>query len=306
MQTSQHLFMVRPVAFGFNEQTAVSNEHQKQLSVSSEEVQRKAVEEFDEYVRQLKSFGISVWVFEDTLEPIKPDSIFPNNWVSFHRDGTIILYPMLTPNRRVERRMDVLENLGKHFAVKNIIDLSSHEQENQFLEGTGSIVFDHTHKIAYACLSPRTDKNLLLKLSETIGYKAVCFSAYEKSGQAVYHTNVMLSVGKDFAIACLESVTDAEERKTLIKSLTDTDHEIIDITEQQMNSFAGNALQVHSDCQEAVLVISETGWNSLTVAQKTLLESKTKILPIRIPTIETVGGGSARCMIAEVFLPEKG
>ncbi len=302
MQTTSNILLIRPANFGFNEETRASNVFQKELNEDAETVRQKASLEFETFASQLKSHGVDVFVFDDTPTPLKTDAVFPNNWVSFHADGTIVLYPMLSSNRRHERRADIIESLKDRFEITNIIDFSIYESENLFLEGTGSIVFDHSNKIAYAALSPRTDKELFLDLCEKLNYKPVIFTAHDRRGSEIYHTNVMLCIGEEFAVICLESITDEGERANIFSKLATTGHEIVDITFDQMNSFAGNMLLVRND----LLVMSQSAFDSLTKTQKRTLEKYCELLPLAIPIIETVGGGSARCMIAEIFLPPIG
>lgn len=302
MLTTNNILLIRPANFGFNEETRASNVFQKELSENAETVRQNALLEFEAVAAKLRSHGVDVFVFDDTPSPVKTDAVFPNNWISFHADGTVVLYPMLSANRRLERRADIIESLKDKFEITNIIDLSIYESENLFLEGTGSIVFDHANKIAYAALSPRTDKELFLDLCEKLNYKPVIFTAHDRSGSEIYHTNVMMCIGEEFAVICLESITDKSERANVFSKLATTGHEVVDITFDQMNSFAGNMLLVRND----LLVMSQSAHRSLTKTQKLALEKYCELLPFAIPTIETVGGGSARCMIAEIFLPPIG
>lgn len=304
MQTTNTIIMIRPANFGFNTETAESNSFQNPEAENDNHVQEKACDEFDVFVQKLRGKGVEVLVFEDTVTPLKPDAIFPNNWLSMHSDGTLILYPMQALNRRLERRIDIIEEIKRQFQVTKIHDLSYYEATDQFLEGTGSIVFDHRHKLAYACLSPRTDKKLLLELCELIGYRAVLFYSHDLSGKEIYHTNVMMCIGNEFAVICSESITDTNERSCVLESLTSTGHEIIEIDFDQMNSFAGNMLAVKGKGGE-LLVMSASSMECLTIDQKESLEKYVELLPQTIPTIETIGGGSARCMMGEVFLPRK-
>jgi hypothetical protein len=299
MQTTNNILLIRPANFGFNEETRASNVFQKELNEDAEAVRQKASLEFEAFVKRLKSHGVNVFVFDDTPSPAKTDAVFPNNWVSFHTNGTVVLYPMLSDNRRLERRRDIIESLKNKFDIKNVVDLSHYEKDDRFLEGTGSIVFDHVNKIAYAALSPRTNKKLFVHLCEQLDYLPVTFTAHDRDGAEIYHTNVMMCVGDRFAVVCLESITDESVRVNVFDQLTSTGHEIVDITFEQMNSFAGNVLVVRKD----LLVMSQSAFDSLTNEQKFALEKYGKLLPLAIPTIETVGGGSARCMIAEIFLP---
>jgi hypothetical protein len=284
-------------------ETAGSNAFQNVLPEKEEVVKTNVLREFENAVTLLKSKDIDVTVVEDTLEPVKPDAIFPNNWVSFHADGTVVLYPMYAPNRREERRLDVLEMLRKKFQIKNVVDLSKYESEELFLEGTGSIVFDHQNKIAYACISPRTDEQLFIELCNYLHYKPEYFIAVDKKGKQIYHTNVMMCVAEKFVVICLESITDERERKVIVQSFTETNHEVIDITFEQMNHFAGNMLELKNANGKSILVMSKSAHDSLTAKQKARIEKYAETLPLPIETIEKIGGGSARCMIAEVFLP---
>lgn len=305
-QYTDQLLMVRPARFQFNDETAISNAFQRSLEgLTDADIREKAIAEFDRYVAILRENGIRVTVIQDTDEPAKPDAIFPNNWISLHEDGTVYLYPMNTPNRRLERREDILEVIDEHFEIGEVHDLSGSEKKNKFLEGTGSIIFDHIHRIAYACLSPRTDKDLFVAHCDQLGYEPVYFHSADKQGKLVYHTNVMLTIGDTFAVICLESIHDATERHMVRNKLEATGHELIDISEAQMNAFAGNMLLVCNANGKTFLVMSESARKSLTPEQLRQLEKHTQLLPVSIPTIETVGGGSARCMLAEIFLPEK-
>lgn len=305
-QCASHLMMVRPASFQFNSETAVSNTFQKKPEVlSPAQINRKALEEFDNYVARLRANQIKVLVIEDTPAPPKPDAIFPNNWISMHRSGLICLYPMCTPNRRREIRKNILKTLKQYFIVKDIKDISGYSKDNLFLEGTGSIIFDKINKVAYACLSPRTDADLFNVHCHTLGYEPVSFSSYDRNGTLVYHTNVMLTIGDGFAVICLKSIKNLSERKFVKEKLKNTGHEVIDISFEQMNAFAGNMLQVENTAGKPFLVLSETAFNSLTHQQISKIEKYTSLLPVAIPTIETIGGGSARCMIAEIFLNEK-
>ncbi|MFN0139843.1 MAG: citrulline utilization hydrolase CtlX [Pyrinomonadaceae bacterium] len=300
MQTTNNILLIRPANFGFNNETRASNVFQKELSEDAETIRQKASHEFEAFAAKLKSHGVNVRVFDDTPSPAKTDAVFPNNWISFHADGTVILYPMLSSNRRLEKRAEIIEALRNEFEITKIIDLSAYEDEDRFLEGTGSVVFDHEHKIAYAAVSPRTDKELFVSLCEKLDYEPVTFTARDRAGVEIYHTNVLMCVGERFAVVCLESITDEHERADVADRLTATSHEIVDITFEQMNSFAGNMLAVADN----LLVMSQSAYDSLSGAQIHTLEKYCEPLPLAIPTIETVGGGSARCMIAEIFLPK--
>ena len=302
MQNSTHLLMIQPVNFGFNTQTAVNNTFQKELDGN---LQQKALHEFHNFVAVLRKNKIDVTVVEDSPDPATPDSIFPNNWISFHADGRIFLYPMFAVNRRMERKAAVLEAVKNKFAVTETVDLTKAETTNKFLEGTGSIVLDREYKIAYACLSPRTDEQLLTDFCKRTGYSPVTFSSKDNTGVDIYHTNVMMCVAKTFVVVCLESIADNEERKKLTDSIAKTNKAVIDISLQQLNSFAGNMLQVLNTDGELLLIMSTQAFTSLNPSQINLLEQHNRIIHASLNTIETVGGGSARCMMAEVFLPVK-
>jgi hypothetical protein len=302
-QSTSNILMIRPVAFGFNTQTAQSNAFQNR-DADQQLVQQKAQQEFDAFVAILKSNSVNVTVVNDTIEPHTPDSIFPNNWVSFHDNGDIFLYPMQAENRRLERREDIIRQLEENFKANHVIDLSRFELKDQFLEGTGSMVLDRENKIAYACLSPRTNTEVLKAFCEYTGYKAITFNAFDQRGQAIYHTNVLMAIGSRFAVICLDSITNTQEKETVIASLKETRKEIIEITFEQMNSFAGNMLEVKNTAGETLIVMSQTAYLSLIDEQKTALEKYGKLVYADINNIETNGGGSARCMIAEVHLPQ--
>lgn len=265
----------------------------------------KALKEFEEFTEVLRAKDIGFFVFDDTTFPVKPDAIFPNNWITFHADGTVILYPMLALNRRIERRPDIIEALSKSFEVKKIIDLTFYEKENKFLEGTGSVVFDHQNKIAYACLSPRTHKDIFIELTYILGYKPIYFHAHDQLHRDIYHTNVMMCIGEGFTVICLECIIDEKERAMIVEVLKKSGHEIIDISLSQVGYFAGNMLCLKSKNNRNFLIMSQSAFDSLTESQRTTLEKYSELLPVNIKTIETVGGGSARCMISEINLPAK-
>jgi hypothetical protein len=303
MQHVSQLLMIRPVDFGFNEQTAVNNHFQQ--PVGSTGAQQKAAEEFDGLVQLLRSNGIDVLVIDDTASPHTPDSVFPNNWVSFHENGHLYLYPMFAPNRRQERKQHVLDAINTEFQVTESIDLSLFEREERFLEGTGSMVLDRDNNIAYACLSPRTDKELLEIFCRKEGYRCIYFHATDKSGAPIYHTNVMMCVADAYAVVCLDSITDTKERAELTESFTRSHKRVIGISASQMDHFAGNMLQVHNKDGSTFLVMSTQAYQSLTPTQVKMLEQYNPILHAPIPTIETLGGGSVRCMLAEIFLKKR-
>jgi hypothetical protein len=300
-QISESIFMVRPAHFGYNEQTAESNSFQN-IVQDITDISLKAIAEFDTAVATLKEAGIEVWVIEDTTDVIKPDAIFPNNWISTHEDGTIVIYPMLTPNRRAERRNDVVEKLQAQYQVSKLVDLSNYESQRQFLEGTGSIVFDHEARLAYACLSPRTDLPVLQHLCREIGYQPIVFHSEDEYGKAIYHTNVIMGMGMGFVVICLESVKNKQEQELLVKHFEQSDKEIIDISFEQVKFFAGNVLALKNNNDLQVLALSLSALNVLTDEQKKQLDKYCQILPLNIPTIETIGGGSVRCMMAQNFL----
>jgi hypothetical protein len=303
MQTTSHLLMIKPVAFDFNAETAVNNAFQQQGS--NQNAQQKAENEFDTFVQKLAAAGVDVTVVKDTPVPHTPDSIFPNNWISFHQDGTIVLYPMYAVNRRAERKQHVLDTICAKFKLNNTIDLSAHENNNFFLEGTGSMVLDREKKIAYACLSPRTDKKILEEWCKQMDYTPCSFYSVDESGGEIYHTNVMMCVADKYVVICLDSIHNSSERKMVEDTITKNGKQIIEIAYAQMNRFAGNMLQVQNAKGEKILVMSSQAYTSLTPAQVKQLESFNRILHSDLTTIETNGGGSARCMMAEVFLPVK-
>ena len=294
--------MIRPVNFGFNEQTAGSNAFQNH-DADQQAVQDKALAEFDGFVKILQENGVNVTVVDDTPQPHTPDSIFPNNWVSFHTDGQVFFYPMQAENRRLERREDIISKLEDYFKVNHVIDLSRFEAEHKFLEGTGSMVLDRGNKIAYACLSPRTDKEVLNLFCEQADYRAICFDAVDKHGQAIYHTNVLMCIGSEFAVICADSIPNPHEKVEVLESLKYTRKEVVTITFEQMNRFAGNMLEVKNKAGETLIVMSKNAHDALHEEQKSTLKKYGKLVYADINTIEINGGGSARCMMAEVHLP---
>ncbi|MBC7947993.1 MAG: amidinotransferase [Chitinophagaceae bacterium] len=304
MQTTSHLLMIRPVNFGFNAETAVNNAFQ----VNSEQgnTQTVALQEFDDFVSVLRENGVDVTVVDDTPSPHTPDSIFPNNWISFHHDGSVLLYPMYAVNRRAERKQHVMDAIETKFTIRKKVDLSHYEKENIFLEGTGSMVLDRDNKITYACLSPRTHEKALIDFSRQMGYTPVLFHAVDGNGKAIYHTNVMMAVGDKYVVICLASIPDRGENEKVRKIISGSGKELVNITVDQMNHFAGNMLQVENKNGGKLLVMSTQAFNSLTNDQKQKLESYNKIIHSSLTTIESNGGGSARCMMAEVHLPLAG
>ncbi|WP_264512775.1 citrulline utilization hydrolase CtlX [Flavobacterium sp. N1719] len=308
-QTTNSIVMIRPVAFRMNEQTAVNNYYQKVLDgLSPETVNAKAQEEFDAFVQKLRMAGVDVIVVEDTLEPNTPDSIFPNNWISFHETGDVVLYPMFAENRRAERREDILDILEeKGFVVNDIMDYTSAEEDNIFLEGTGSLLLDRQNGKAYCALSPRADEELMIEFCEDFEYTPVIFEAFQTVGgerKLIYHTNVMMCIGDTFAVICPDCIDDKKERKMVLDSLRSDEKDIILITEEQVNNFAGNMLEVKGADGKRYLVMSSSAYQALTKKQIAQIEQHVTILHSSLDTIEACGGGSARCMMAEVFLPK--
>lgn len=309
MQTTNTILMIRPVNFRKNEQTAVNNYFQEDINFKNETINKMAQEEFDAFVVVLRGNGVRVVVVEDTKEPDTPDSIFPNNWISFHEDGTVGLYPMFAENRRKERREDVLEILEKEgFLIEHVIDYSSAEEEGLFLEGTGSILLDRVNKKAYCALSGRADEDLFIEFCEDFEYTPIVFTANQTvDGKRlpIYHTNVMMCLAETFSVICLDTIDDKKERKNVVDHLKQDGKEIITITEKQMHHFAGNMLQVRGANENRYLVMSSAAYSSLTASQIEHIEKHCEILHSSLETIETCGGGSARCMMAEVFLPKR-
>lgn len=308
-QATNSILMIRPVNFRTNEQTAVNNYYQKVLdNMLPEAVNAKAQHEFDAFVEKLRVIGVDVIVIDDNKDTDTPDSIFPNNWVSFHENGDVGLYPMFAENRRLERREDVLVTLEeKGFAINNVINYTSAEEESVFLEGTGSLVLDRINRKAYCALSPRSDEDLFIEFCEDFEYTPVVFSSNQTVNgerKSIYHTNVMMCIADTFAIICLESIDDKKERKNVIKHLKENGKEIVAIKETQVNSFAGNMLQVKGLNNQLYLIMSEAAYNSLNTEQIRALEKHSKIVSSSMGIIESCGGGSARCIMAEVFLPK--
>lgn len=301
-QAPHSVLMIRPVAFGFNDETASSNSFQQNPD-DSFGTQNKAVEEFDRMVDLLRSHEIDVRVFDDSKTPIKPDVLFPNNWISFHADGKVILYPMLAENRRAERRMDIIEVLKSDFRITETIDLSGHEISDTFLEGTGSLVFDYVNRIAYACRSPRTDEQLVEKICALLRYKPIIFNAVDQRGQPVYHTNVMMCVGSKFVVICLDSILSESDQDLILDSFEQTGHKVVAISYDQMSAFAGNMIEVRCINNEPIVLLSSRAFNSLLPGQVDAISRHVDMIPIPIDTIEKIGGGSVRCMVAGIYLP---
>lgn len=305
MQTTDTVLMIEPVAFGFNEQTAVNNYFQVQQEGN---VQGEALKEFNAFVEKLRAKGINVITIKDTLEPKTPDSIFPNNWVSFHADGKVVLYPMFAENRRLERRDDIINQIKEQFEVTEVIDYSGAEKDNLFLEGTGSMIFDHDNKLAYGSVSLRLDEGLFRKFCSDFGFQPVVFHSYQNAGEErlpIYHTNVMMCVADQFVVICLDCIDDESERNNVIETIKNSGKELIEISEDQMQNFAGNMLQVQNNSGEKFLVMSQSAYKSLNRDQVSAIEKYCEIIYSDLEVIETNGGGSARCMLAEIFLPKK-
>ena len=307
-QTTNSLLMIRPVAFRMNEQTAVNNYYQKVLEgLLPATVNAKAQQEFDTFVEKLIAVGVDVIVVDDTLNPDTPDSIFPNNWISFHENGDVAFYPMFAENRREERREEILDILeDKGFIIRNIVDYTSAEEDGFFLEGTGSLLLDRANSKAYCALSPRADEELFIEFCEDFDYAPVIFEAFQTvdgERKLIYHTNVMMCLGETFAVICSDCIDDKKERKMVLDNLKENNKEVILINEDQVNNFAGNMLEVRGANDKRYLVMSTAALQSLTSKQIEQLEKHAEILSSSLDTIEACGGGSARCMMAEVFLP---
>jgi hypothetical protein len=307
-QTTNSILMIRPVAFRMNEQTAVNNYYQKVLDgLLPATVNAKAQQEFDVFVEKLREIGVNVTVVDDKENSDTPDSIFPNNWISFHENGDVALYPMFAENRRLERREDILDTLEDDgFIIDNIMDYTSAEEDGFFLEGTGSLLLDRENGKAYCALSPRADEELFIEFCEDFEFTPVIFEAFHtinKERKLIYHTNVMMCIGETFAVICADCIDDKKERKMVLESLRGDEKEIILITEEQVNNFAGNMLEVKGADDRRYLVMSNSAYQSLTKKQIAQLEEHVTILSSSLDTIEACGGGSARCMMAEIFLP---
>ncbi len=297
------ILMVRPFQFYFNQQTAANNFFQSNINI--ENANELAIAEFDSMVEKLRAHQIKVNVVQDTKDPSTPDSIFPNNWVSTHTNGTLCLYPMFAQNRRAERKSTVIDFLQSNYKIENTLDLTDLEKEGKFLEGTGSMVLDHKNKIAYGCLSERLDKNAFNKWCDKMQFKPIAFKAVDDKAQPIYHTNVMMCMGNQFVVICLESIANELEKQIALESFLLTNKEVITISQDQLNHFAGNMLQVFDINEKPHLIMSEQAYNSLKTEQVKSLEKYNPILPISIPTIEALGGGSTRCMMAEIYLINK-
>ena len=297
------ILMVRPYQFYFNQQTAANNFFQSNINI--ENANELAIAEFDAMVEKLRDHQIKVNVVQDTKDPSTPDSIFPNNWVSTHEGGTLCLYPMFAENRRAERKLSVIDFLESNYQIQNTLDLTDLEKEGIFLEGTGSMVLDHQNKLAYGCLSERLDKNAFYEWCDKMQFKAIAFKAVDDKAQPIYHTNVMMCMGDQFVVICLDSIPNEKEKQMLVDSFDQTNKEVITISQDQLNHFAGNMLQVFDIDEKPHLIMSKQAYISLHEAQLKSLEKYNTLLPISIPTIEALGGGSTRCMMAEIYLINK-
>ncbi len=305
-QSASTILMVRPANFGYNEQTAESNAFQSIDSAHSEqEVSKLAKKEFDGFVAKLRDHAINVVVHEEEYHPDRTDSVFPNNWISFHENGQVIIYPMESPNRRLEKDTKVLDLLGSNFEINTVRDLSEFESKNQFLEGTGSIIFDYIHGKGYACISTRTDEALFDEVCTSLGYEAVLFEASDLNGVPIYHTNVMMALGTGYVVICMDSVKDEVQKKKLVVTFAADGLEIIDIDFDQLANFAGNMLEVRNAKDQLHLVMSKSAFDAMRKEQIDQIEKYAKPLWVDISTIENIGGGSARCMMAAVHLPNK-
>jgi len=301
-QITDTILMVRPANFGYNQETAVNNSFQtEEGSENKSAISEQALVEFDHMVKQLEDAGVNIIVIDDTPDPVKPDAIFPNNWISLHSNKSVITYPMFAANRRLEKREDIVSMLEEKYEYNRRFTFDFYEAEDSFLEGTGSMILDRPNKIVYACISPRTNVKVLDKFCVLMNYQKVIFHALDDDNKQIYHTNVMMALGVDFVVICLDSIADPKERSIVEAKFKATNKQVVDITTAQMNQFAGNMMQVRTSGGEKVLVLSQAAYNSLKARQIKQLESLTKVLPIDISTIEKYGGGSVRCMMAEVF-----
>ena len=304
-QSPRALLMVRPQAFFRNPETAGTNAFQTDGVGAFEDVHTLALQQFNTMVDILRAHHVEVIVVDDTRQPVKPDALFPNNWVTFHEGGQVILYPMMAPNRRPERRMEIVELLKENFLITRVIDFSSEETRGNFLEGTGSIVFDHPNRVAYACRSPRTHESLLVKVCDELGYTFLLFDAVDETGNHIYHTNVVMSIGKKFAVLCLDAIASEQDQENLLQSLSETHHQVIALSYEQMRAFAGNLLEIESKEGEAIVILSQTALKSFLPGQISAIAKYGTILPLEVDCIEKYGGGSVRCMVAGIHLPKR-
>jgi len=307
-QLASAVMMIRPVRFESNPLTAASNRFQGKNDADSVEQQTAAADEFDALVAALRDAGVEVIVIDDTHEPHTPDSIFPNNWISMHADGRVVLYPMEAENRRTERRMDIVDHLGDAAGrqIAEIVDLSSHENSGHHLEGTGSMVLDRPNRVAYACISTRTHLDPLGDFAQRMGYDVVAFEAVDSSGVPIYHTNVLMNIGEEIAVICGDAIPRQDQREAVLARLRETGHEIVLLSYAQLDAFAGNMLELRNKAGERVLAMSQQAYDSLDEEQRAILAAKSRIISVAINNIESSAGGSVRCMLAEVHLPEEG
>ncbi len=305
-QLASSILMIRPANFGYNPQTASNNSFQtNEGELSDREIAEKAKVEFDQFVQHLSNHDIDVVVIPDSETPYNTDAVFPNNWISFHEDGVVFTYPMYAPNRRLERKDEIITQISENFEIKRLVRFEDYEAQDKFLEGTGSMILDRTHQIAYACRSLRTHPELFEAFCDTMNFEGILFTAVDEGGLEVYHTNVMMTLGEKLAVICLEAIHDLAERETIVQRLKETGKEIVAISYAQMNAFAGNMLEVNNKMGEPFLVMSSAAYYSLNMQQTEQITQHTAILHSPLDTIEKYGGGSARCMIAEIFLPKK-
>ena len=305
MPLTDTILMIRPARFCYNAETAGTNFFQQPSPKPAEQLQQQAVKEFNNMVSLLESNGITVIVVEDTPQPPKPDAIFPNNWISTSPDGVVSIFPMQSANRRTEKRSDIVALLDRLFFISAVEDWSDYEKEEKFLEGTGSMVIDHQHKIIYACLSPRTDPKVLEKFAEAHSYRAISFQAQDEKGNDVYHTNVLLCLGEGFAVLCPKAITDHDERVAVAQLLEATGHDNIYLSFDQMHAFAGNMLQLQNSEGRRFILMSQSAFHALEEEKRERLQQYGELLPVDVSLIEQVAGGSVRCMMAEIFLEKR-
>lgn len=302
-QAPASIAMIRPASFGSNPQTAETNAFQRAAD-NQTDISKLAIEEFDLMVDKLRAHDVDVIVVEDTQTPIKPDAVFPNNWISFHADGTVVLYPMLAENRRLERANPLLKTIQSKFLVEQVLDYSKCELEGKFLEGTGSIVFDYQNNIAYASRSARTHSEVFIEVCSVLGFKPVLFDAVDENGLPIYHTNVLMCVGTHFSVICLDAIKKDDDQEKLLELMSATNHQVVAISYEQLRSFAGNMIEVQTISGEPVVLLSEQAFNSLLPGQVHAISKHAEMLPLAIHTIEQMGGGSVRCMVAGIFNPK--
>lgn len=297
------ILMVRPQSFGYNPQTADSNSFQHFPGGEVSTVKTMVNREFETMVELLRSRDVRIVCADDTPDPVKPDAVFPNNWISFQPDGKVILYPLLAPNRRPEKREDIVARIREEYRVTEVLDLSEEENKDQFLEGTGSLVFDHVNRIGYASVSPRTSPVLVKRVCDFLGYRSVLFHAVDEQLKPVYHTNVVMAIGEKFAVLCLDAIRDEQEQELLLSGFERSGHKVVAISHAQMHSFAGNMMEIGTEFGESLVVVSQTAFQSLLPGQVDALSRFSEMLPVAVPTIEKLGGGSVRCMMAGIHLP---